>query len=115
MKRDRELHERQGRRPDQVAASEKIAFWAWVGLAVALVLLCLLGCRDRGHYTDRVVRVPVDSVEWRGVGRDNTLQVDPYWKVWIREPRMVFRSSRPLAAGDTVEVIIRKWNGNDRD
>lgn len=103
-------HEWQGRRPAQVETSEKLVFWAWVGLAVTLVACCLWGCGDTGRYRDQVLQVRVDSVEYRGVGRDNTLQLEPYWKVWTDSPKMVFRSSRLLEVGDSIPVVIRKWD-----
>lgn len=98
----------QGRRPAQVETSEKLVFWAWVGLAVTLLWLVITSCGS-GGYRDQVVQVRVDSVEYRGVGRDNTLQLEPYWKVWTDSPKMVFRSSRLLEVGDSIPVVIRKW------
>ena len=30
----------------------------------------------------------IDSVEYHGMGHDNTLQIDPYWKIHLKEPNM---------------------------
>jgi hypothetical protein len=50
----------------------------------------------------------IDSVEYHGVGHDNTLQTTPYWKLYLREPKMKITSYRCYDKGDTIEVIERK-------
>jgi len=49
----------------------------------------------------------IDSVQYHGVGHDNTLQVNPYWKLHLREPDMWIRSNSKYEKGDTITVRVR--------
>lgn len=59
----------------------------------------------------KIVETPtqftIDSVQYHGIGHDNTLQVSPYWKLHLREPDMWIRSNSKYENGDTITVRVR--------
>lgn len=74
----------------------------------------LLSCTD-STFVDTHVKKIVDSVEYHGIGQDNTLQTTPYWKLWLRDEKITIHSQRQYNVGDTIEIIerkIKKKNGN---
>jgi len=104
----------QGRSPERVMRNELVAYWSVIGLVVT-VLLIALGNPPSGHLVRQVHQLRVDSVDYHGVGHDNTLQVEPYWKVWTSNPRLVVRSRHPVEVGDSITVIIQNLkNGKER-
>ena len=74
----------------------------------------LLSCTN-STLVDTHVKKIVDSVEYHGIGQDNTLQTTPYWKLWLRNEKITIHSQRQYNVGDTIEIIerkIKKKNGN---
>ncbi len=67
-----------------------------------------MSCKYKSTFTDTKIKCVIDSVEYHGVGHDNTLQTTPYWKLYLREPKMKITSYRCYDKGDTIEVIERK-------
>jgi hypothetical protein len=59
----------------------------------------------------KIIEVPtqftIDSVQYHGVGSDNTLQVSPYWKLHLTEPDMWIRSNSKYEKGDTITIRVR--------
>jgi hypothetical protein len=49
-----------------------------------------------------------DSVEYRGPGHDNTLQVTPYWKIHLKGTDIWLTSYYRIEVNDTVEVIEKR-------
>jgi hypothetical protein len=52
----------------------------------------------------------IDSVEYHGIGQDNTLQTTPYWRVHLKEKNLWTKVITRQKVGDTVEFTIRKSN-----
>jgi hypothetical protein len=50
----------------------------------------------------------LDSVEYHGIGQDNTLQTTPYWRVHLKENNLWTSVITRQEVGDTVEFTIRK-------
>jgi hypothetical protein len=50
----------------------------------------------------------IDSVEYHGIGQDNTLQTTPYWRIHLKENDLWAKVIKPQNVGDTVEFTIRK-------
>ena len=98
----------QGRSPERVRRNELVAYWSVIGLIVTGLLVALWN-PPPGHLVRQVHRLRVDSVDYRGIGHDNTLQLDPYWKVWTSNPRLVVRSGHAVEVGDSITVIIENW------
>lgn len=105
------MSEWQGRSPRQVESNQQVAFWACAALVAVVLGYWILGSLSgsRGHLEKRIIWVQVDSVEYRGVGQDHTLQLEPYWRVWTREPKAVFRLNRGVEAGDSIQIELRHW------
>lgn len=72
--------------------------------------LILMSCKYKDNHTDTKVKCVIDSVEYHGVGYDNTLQLTPYWKLYLKEPQLKIRSYKPYDKGDTIYIIKRKIN-----
>lgn len=74
-----------------------------------LMLVGITSCNS--NLNVKIIEVPtqftIDSVQYHGIGHDNTLQVSPYWKLHLREPDMWIRSNSNYKKGDTIVVRVR--------
>ena len=71
--------------------------------------LCLLSaCNIKPDYVETKMEFVVDSVEYHGIGQDNSLQTTPYWRVHLKESEIWLRMSNPTQVGDSVTVLLRK-------
>lgn len=67
----------------------------------------LVSCNQNVTVIDKEVRHVVDSVEYHGIGHDNTLQSTPYWRVHFKDVEYTVTSHRSCEVGDTIVVIER--------
>ena len=78
-------------------------------LVYLLILVGIVSCNS--NLNVKIVETPtqftIDSVQYHGIGHDNTLQVNPYWKLHLREPDMWIRSNSKYKKGDTIVVHVR--------
>lgn len=88
------------RRSEQYLTMKKFLF-------IFSLSFILLSCTDSTFVEKQIVTI-VDSVEYHGIGHDNTLQTTPYWKLWLRNEKITIRSYRNYNVGDTIEIIERK-------
>jgi hypothetical protein len=75
-----------------------------------LFLLTLIGftsCNSKYTITETPTDCVIDSVQYHGVGSDNTLQVSPYWKLHLTEPDIWIRSNSKHEKGDTITIRVR--------
>jgi hypothetical protein len=71
--------------------------------------LCLLSsCNLKPDYLETKMGFAVDSVEYHGIGQDNSLQTTPYWRVHLKESEIWLRMSNPTQVGDSVTILLRK-------
>lgn len=49
----------------------------------------------------------IDSVDYHPSGRDNTLQVSPYWKCHLKGTNVWVRVNENREVGDSLSMIIR--------
>ena len=71
--------------------------------------LCLLSaCNIKPDYVETKMEFVVDSVEYHGIGQDNSLQTTPYWKVHLKESEIWLRMSNPTQVDDSVTILLRK-------
>ena len=52
--------------------------------------------------------ITIDSVEYHGMGHDNTLQIDPYWKIHLKEPNMWSRTHFKYIKGDSIDIYVKQ-------
>lgn len=84
-----------------------------IGLLFLSVLIvissCLFfWCTSKGvKITERYNYYIVDSVDYHPPGRDNTLQVTPYWRVKLLDKNFFVTTYKPYSIGDTLVVIER--------
>ena len=67
----------------------------------------LLSCNVKS-YEDNVLKYSVDSVDYHGIGQDNTLQTTPYWMCHLKESDRWVRVYNEVSVGDTMKVVIRR-------
>jgi hypothetical protein len=75
-----------------------------------LFLLTLIGftsCNSKYTITETPRDCVIDSVQYHGVGSDNTLQISPYWKLHLTEPNIWIRSNSKYKKGDTITIRVR--------
>lgn len=77
-------------------------------LLFIILLLGLTSCNNNYIITETPTSYYIDSVQYHGIGHDNTLQVSPYWKLHLKEPDMWIRSNVNYSKGDSVVVNVRK-------
>jgi hypothetical protein len=80
-----------------------------------LFLLTLIGftsCNSKYTITETPTDCVIDSVQYHGVGSDNTLQVSPYWKLHLVEPDIWIRSNSKYKKGDTITISVRTATKN---
>ena len=73
-----------------------------------LMLVGITSCTNDYVITETPTSYYIDSVQYHGVGHDNTLQVSPYWKLHLQEPNVWIRSNVKYSKGDSVVVNVRK-------
>ena len=49
----------------------------------------------------------IDSVDYHGPGKDNTLQVSPYWKCHLKGTNVWVRVTENREVGDSLAMIIK--------
>lgn len=78
-------------------------------LLYILLLTGLVSCVDKVNYTSTKSFCVVDSVEYHGVGQDNSLQTTPYWNVHVKDSSFWVRSYHPYKKGDTIILVYHKY------
>lgn len=75
---------------------------------VVLLILSLVSCTSKVNYTENKIKCVVDSVEFHGIGQDNSLQTTPYWKIHLKESDIWVRTQNTTSVGDSVTILLRK-------
>lgn len=77
---------------------------------ILLVLGLMSSCTIKPDVLETKIKFVIDSVEYHGIGQDNSLQTTPYWNIHLKEKNLWTRVIKRQEVGDTVEFIIRKSN-----
>lgn len=77
---------------------------------ILLVLGLISSCNMKPDVLETKMKFVLDSVEYHGIGQDNTLQTTPYWRVHLKEKNLWTKIITRQEVGDTVEFTIRKSN-----
>jgi hypothetical protein len=73
-----------------------------------LYILLLTGFVSCVEPHERVeVTCVIDSVQYIGIGHNNSLQVSPYWSIHLKENDVWFRTNVKHEKGDTVKVKVK--------
>jgi len=75
---------------------------------ILLVLGLISSCNMKPDVLETKMKFVIDSVEYHGIGQDNTLQTTPYWRVHLKEKNLWTKVITRQEVGDTVEFTIRK-------
>jgi len=75
-----------------------------------LSLTIFVACNDRVNITETKTYYTIDSVQYHGIGQDNTLQTSPYWKLHLKKSNTWIFSKLNYEKNDTIVVIVRKVN-----
>jgi len=70
---------------------------------LGLLVLTLMSC-NQSVKVRKPIKCVVDSVEYHGVGQDHVMQLDPYWKLYVKEYNVVVKSRKCHNIGDTIEI-----------
>ena len=78
------------------------------------MLIGITSCDSKYTINETPTQFTIDSIQYHGVGSDNTLQVSPYWKLHLKEPDIWIRSNSKYENGDkiTVRVLTALKNTN---
>ena len=77
---------------------------------ILLVLGLISSCNMKPDVLETKMKFVIDSVEYHGIGQDNTLQTTPYWRVHLKEKNLWTKVITRQEVGNTVEFTIRKSN-----
>lgn len=75
---------------------------------ILLVLGLISSCTIKPDVLETKMKFVIDSVEYHGIGQDNSLQTTPYWNIHLKEKNLWTRVIKRQEVGDTVEFTIRK-------
>ena len=73
-----------------------------------LVLGLISSCTMKPDVLETKMKLVVDSVEYHGIGQDNSLQTTPYWRIHLKESGMWVRTQNPTNVGDSITILLRK-------
>lgn len=81
-----------------------------VSLFIIIITLSILIYSKSSKITiiERKVKYRIDSVKYHPIGSDNTLQVTPYWKIYIKEIDLSVTQYKKFNPGDTIELIEKR-------
>ena len=77
-------------------------------IKILFVVVLMSSCTIKPDVIEEKMKCVVDSVEYHGIGQDNSLQTTPYWKIHLKENNLWTKVIEPQNVGDTVEFTIRK-------
>lgn len=73
-----------------------------------LLMFFLISCSGGSiKIKEKKISYEVDSVDYHPIGKDNTLQVSPYWRIRPKGTTYFITSTRPYSVGDTIVVTER--------
>ena len=77
-------------------------------IKILFVIGLMSSCTMKPDVLETKMKCVIDSVEYHGIGQDNTLQTTPYWRIHLKENDLWAKVIKPQNVGDTVEFTIRK-------
>ena len=77
-------------------------------IKMLFVVGLMSSCTIKHDVIEEKMKFVVDSVEYHGIGQDNSLQTTPYWRIHLKENNLWTKVIEPQNVGDTVEFTIRK-------
>jgi len=77
-------------------------------IKILFVIGLMSSCTMKPDVLETKMKCVIDSVEYHGIGQDNTLQTTPYWRIHLKENDLWTKVIKPQNVGDTVEFTIRK-------
>jgi len=77
-------------------------------IKLLFVVGLMSSCTIKPDVIEEKMKFVVDSVEYHGIGQDNSLQTTPYWRIHLKEKNLWTKVIEPQNVGDTVEFTIRK-------
>lgn len=86
-----------------------------VVLCVVCVGLCVKTCTDiltkkaKTQMTESNQVFAIDSIDYHPSGKDNTLQVSPYWKCHLKGTNVWVRSTENREIGDSLAMIVKTF------
>jgi hypothetical protein len=82
-------------------------------LIIGLCLLTLGACirlfiqKSHNQFKENHKSFVIDSVDYHQPGKDNTLQVTPYWKCHLKETNVWVHVYENKEVGDSLSMIIK--------
>jgi len=62
---------------------------------------------ERHQFKEKSQSFYIDSIDYHPAGKDNTLQVSPYWKCHLKGTNVWVRVNENREIGDSLSMIIR--------
>jgi len=78
-------------------------------IKLLFVVGLISSCSVRTETIETKMKFVVDSVEYHGIGQDNSLQTTPYWRIHLKEKNLWTKVLERQEVGDTLEFTIRKY------
>jgi len=75
---------------------------------ICLILLVLVAlANDKHRFKEKSQSFFIDSVDYHPPGKDNTLQVSPYWKCHLKGTNVWVHVNENREVGDSLSMIIK--------
>ena len=81
--------------------------------AILVPFLCLISLvvfvfsNERRQFRENCQSFTIDSVDYHQSGKDNTLQVSPYWKCHLKGTKVWVHVNENKEVGDSLSMIIK--------
>jgi hypothetical protein len=75
-------------------------------LFIAFVVVIIVTPKPELKTTQKTCTI--DSVEYHGMGHDNISQIDPYWKIHLKELNMWSRTHFNYTKGDSIDIYVKQ-------
>ena len=91
----------------------RATIWVLIGLCLMSLWICMtvfissVENVSKHQFHENSKTFAIDSVDYHPSGRDNTLQVSPYWKCHLKGTNVWVHVNENKEVGDSLSMIIR--------
>jgi hypothetical protein len=91
----------------------RATIWVLIGLCLMSLGLCMkeiissVENASKHQFHENSKRFAIDSVDYHASGKDNTLQVSPYWKCHLKGTNVWVHVNENKEVGDSLSMIIK--------
>jgi len=91
----------------------RATIWLLIGLCLMSLGLCMkvfissVENASKHQFKENSKTFAIDSVDYHASGKDNTLQVSPYWKCHLKATNVWVQVRENKEVGDSLSMIVK--------